>query len=68
MKIMLNNREYELKDCDEIRMKELLYRIRFYYPHIIARINGKVLKDEDLGSSIVRDGDKVVAFVSSSGG
>jgi sulfur carrier protein ThiS len=68
MKILLNNREYELKDCDEISMKELLHRIRFYYPHIIAKINGKILKDEDLGSSIVRNGDRVVAFVSASGG
>jgi sulfur carrier protein ThiS len=68
MKILLNNREYELKDCEEITLKELLYGIRFYYPHIIAKINGKVLRDEELGSFLVHNEDKVVAFVSSSGG
>jgi len=62
MKILLNNRETELKSYDTISITELFEIQKFTFPHIIVKINGKLVKKENYKQTVLKDGDRVEAI------
>lgn len=68
MKITLNNRETELIDHEKINIKELLRLMKYTFPMIIIKKNGKLVKKDNYNKTFIRNGDKVEAIHLISGG
>jgi len=68
MNIVLNNREKEIKERNELNVIELFEIMRFTFPNIVVKINGKLVKKQDYKNSLIRNGDKVDAIHMISGG
>ena len=62
MKIILNNRDTEIENKDSLTITELFEIKKFVFPHIIVKVNGKLIKKEQYTETILKDGDKIDAI------
>lgn len=62
MKILLNNRDNEIEDKDTLTVTELFKIKKFVFPHIIVKVNGKLIKKDQYTETVLKDGDKVDAI------
>lgn len=67
MKITLNNKE-ETFEKNELTISELLELSNFTYKLLIVKINGKLIRKEAYGDTIVKDGDDVTVLHLVTGG
>ena len=67
MKISLNHKEVSMAG-ESISVCELLTMMKFTFPLIIIKINGRLIKKEDYERVFVGDGDQVEAIHLMSGG
>jgi sulfur carrier protein len=67
MKITLNNKE-ETFEKNELTISELLELSNFSYKLLIVKINGKLIRKEAYGDTIVKDGDDVTVLHLVTGG
>jgi len=67
MKIILNNNEVSMAG-ESLSVRELLTGMKFTFPLIIVKINGRLIKKEDYERIFVGDGDIVEAIHLMSGG
>lgn len=68
MKIVLNNREKEITEKNELNVIELFEIMRFTFPNIVVKINGNLVQKQNYKTSLIRNGDKVDAIHMISGG
>ena len=62
MNILLNNRDTEIEDKISLTIKELFEIKRFTFPHIIVKLNGKLIRKEQYNETIINENDKVDAI------
>ena len=62
MKILLNNRDTEIEDKDSLSIRELFKIKKFVFPHIIVKVNGKLIKKEEYKNTTLKNGDKIDAI------
>ena len=67
MKIILNNNEVSMAG-ESLSVRELLTDMKFTFPLIIVKINGRLIKKEDYERVFIGDGDNVEAIHLMSGG
>jgi sulfur carrier protein len=67
MKICLNNKEVSMAG-ESLSVRELLTVMKFTFPMIIIKINGRLVKKEDYERVFIGDGDQVEAIHLISGG
>ena len=67
MKICLNHKEVSMAG-ESLSVRELLTLMKFTFPLIIIKINGRLIKKEDYERIFVGDGDNVEAIHLMSGG
>jgi sulfur carrier protein len=67
MKIALNNSE-ELIERDEITVNELLELKKYTFKMLVIKINNNIVKKDDYGSAVIKDGDNVLVLHLMSGG
>jgi len=67
MKITLNNRPEEFIGS-EITVSEMLEVKKYSFKMRLVKINGRLIKREDYGKSIIKDGDNVQMLYLMSGG
>ena len=68
MKIVLNNREKEITEKNELNVIELFEIMRFTFPNIVVKINGNLIQKQNYKTALIRNGDKVDAIHMISGG
>ncbi len=62
MKFLLNNRDTEIEKKTTLSIKDLFELKKFTFPHIIVKVNGKLIKKEFYSETMISDGDKVEAI------
>jgi len=62
MNISLNNRDFEIKDRASLTIRELFEIKKFTFPHIIVKVNNKLIKKEQYETVSINEGDKVEAI------
>jgi thiamine biosynthesis protein ThiS len=62
MKIILNNRETDIDGKSNITITELFEIQKFTFPHIIVKVNGKLIKREFYNETVLKENDKVDAI------
>ena len=62
MKIILNNRDTEIKGFQQINIIDLFKYMKFTFPMIIVIINGQIVIKEDFATTNIEEGDKVEAI------
>ena len=67
MKILLNNREEELKG-DDVTVREMLEMKKFTFRMRIVKINGVLIPKEMYDSAVIHEGDDVQMLYLMSGG
>ena len=67
MKITLNNSEVSMAG-ESFSVRELLTLMKFTFPMIVVKINGRLVRKEDYERVFVGDGDNVEAIHLISGG
>jgi len=67
MKICLNHKEVSMAG-ESFSVRELLTVMKFTFPLIIVKINGRLIKKEDYERVFIGDGDNVEAIHLMSGG
>ncbi|MCX7028358.1 MAG: MoaD/ThiS family protein [Spirochaetes bacterium] len=67
MKVVVNFEEEEFPEA-ELSVSEIMRRRRYTFPHIITRINGKVVEREKRNEAVVREGDELEIYHLISGG
>jgi sulfur carrier protein len=67
MKICLNHKEVSMAG-ESLSVRGLLTLMKFTFPLIIIKINGRLIKKEDYERVFVGDGDNVEAIHLMSGG
>ncbi len=67
MTINLNNRLEELPG-DSMSIKEILEHMNFTFPHIIIKLNGRLIKKPYYDNTMVHEGDILNAIHLISGG
>jgi thiamine biosynthesis protein ThiS len=67
MKILLNNREEELKG-DSVTVREMLEMKKFTFRMRIIKINGVLIMKEMYDSAVIHEGDDVQMLYLMSGG
>jgi thiamine biosynthesis protein ThiS len=67
MKITLNNSEVSMAG-ESFSVRELLALMKFTFPLIVVKINGRLIRKEDYERVFVGDGDNVEAIHLISGG
>jgi thiamine biosynthesis protein ThiS len=68
MRILLNNREEEIIDKQQITVEELLEYKKFSFKFLVVKINGELVKKDHYGSTQISDGDQVMVLHLISGG
>lgn len=68
MKIVLNNREKEITEKNELNVIELFEIMRFTFPNIVVKINGNLIQKQNYKTALIRNGDTVDAIHMISGG
>jgi thiamine biosynthesis protein ThiS len=67
MKILLNNREEEIRK-ESISVNEMLLMKKFSFKMRIIKINGVLISKEKYDTTIIHDGDEVQMLYLMSGG
>jgi thiamine biosynthesis protein ThiS len=67
MKIILNNEPVSMAG-ESFSVQELLSLMKYSFPLIVVKINGRLVKKEEYGRVFVSDGDVVEAIHLMSGG
>jgi thiamine biosynthesis protein ThiS len=67
MRLILNNRETDLAAA-QLTVRQLLQEMKYTFPMIFVRINGRVVPKKDYDAVQVRDGDRVDAIHLMGGG
>ena len=67
MKLTVNSEEEEFPEA-ELSVSEIMRRRRYTFPHIITRINGRIVTRENRDLALVRDGDDLEIYHLISGG
>ncbi len=67
MHITLNNKE-EKFDCNSMTVSRLLEEKKFTFPYFVVKVNGKVVKKEEYGSTSIGEGDDVKVIHMMAGG
>lgn len=67
MKLTINSEDEEFPEA-ELSVSEIMRRRRYTFPHIITRINGRIVTRENRDSAMVRDGDDLEIYHLISGG
>ncbi len=62
MNIILNNRDTEIEDKETISIKDLFEIKKFVFPHIIVKVNGKLVRKGQYADTILKNGDKIDAI------
>ena len=62
MKLIVNNRDTEIKGHDSLNVKELLAEMRYTFPMIVVKVNGTLIKKDKYEDISIKDGDKVEAI------
>jgi thiamine biosynthesis protein ThiS len=68
MKLLLNNKDTEFQDIDQLNIQELLEKLDCTSTSCIVKINGKFIKKEAYLQTFVRNGDEVIAIPLVGGG
>ncbi len=68
MKITLNNRTEIIPEKDEMTLQELILYKNYSFHMLVTKINDKLVRKEDRGKAIVKDGDNVLVLHLISGG
>ena len=64
--ILINNRKHEWHQG--LTVQSLLKEMRYTYPDIIVKINGKFIPKKDYAETEISDGDEVLALHMFGGG
>lgn len=67
MEIILNNRK-EIIDRESISMSGLIEYKNFTFKLLVTKVNGKLVRKDDRGESMIYDGDDVTVLHMISGG
>ncbi len=67
MKITVNLEDEEFAES-ELSISEIMLRKRYTFPHIITRLNGRLVEREKRGTIFVSDGDDLEIYHLISGG
>ena len=67
MTITLNKRKTNF-EAETITVTELFSRMKYTFPMIIVKINGRLIKKDQYDQSAIKDGDEVEAIHLISGG
>jgi thiamine biosynthesis protein ThiS len=67
MKIILNNDHVSMAG-ESLSVQELLALMKYSFPLIVVKINGRLIKKEEYDRVFVSDGDQVEAIHLMSGG
>jgi len=67
MKISLNDREVSMAG-ESFSVREMLDQMKFTFPMIVVKVNGRLVRKEDYERVFVGDGDRVEAIHLISGG
>ena len=67
MKVTVNFEEEEFLEA-ELSVSEIMLRKRYSFPHVITRINGKIVDRENRDSALVYEGDELEVYHLISGG
>ena len=67
MNIVLNNRETSF-DAESLTVRELFDRMRYNFPMIVVKINGRVIQKDQYDTTVIHSGDRVEAIHLISGG
>ncbi len=62
MKLVVNNRDTELSDFSQLTVRELLKEMRYTFPMLVVKVNGKLVKKDRYDETIIKDGDNVAAI------
>ncbi len=62
MKLIVNNKPVELKDHNEINVKNLLAEMKYTFPMIVVKVNNKLIKKDQYETHIIKAGDRVDAI------
>jgi thiamine biosynthesis protein ThiS len=60
VRITVNRRPEEFPE-DELSVSEVFARLRFSFPHIIARLNGRLVKKSEWAITMLHEGDALEA-------
>lgn len=67
MKITLNNRQESFEE-NELTFEELIKKKNFTFKMLVTKLNGKLVKKDDRGKTVINDGDDVTVLHLVSGG
>lgn len=67
MKVKVNLETEEHPET-ELSLAEIMKRRRYTFPHVITRLNGRLVERESRDSAMARDGDDVEIYHLISGG
>jgi thiamine biosynthesis protein ThiS len=67
MEILLNNRK-ETIDTEQLSIAELIEKKQFTFRLLVTKLNGQLIKKEERGSTMIKDGDEVNVLHMISGG
>ncbi|MFZ3111124.1 MAG: sulfur carrier protein ThiS [Rectinemataceae bacterium] len=67
MKVTVNLEDEEFAET-ALSVSEIMLRKRFTFPHIITRLNGRLVEREKRGTTLVSDGDDLEIYHLISGG
>ena len=62
MKVLLNNRDTEFENKETLSISELFEIKKFTFPHIIVKVNGKLVRKAQYTETFIKSGDKVEAI------
>ncbi|MCP4217450.1 MAG: sulfur carrier protein ThiS [bacterium] len=62
MKITVNNNETRLDRYEQINVKQLLAHMKYTFPMIVVKVNGKLVKKPQYETFQIVDGDVVQAI------
>lgn len=67
MNITLNNRQESFEET-ELTIEELIKKKNFTFKMLVTKLNGKLVKKDDRGKTVIKDGDDVTVLHLVSGG
>ena len=67
MNITLNNRRESFEET-ELTFEELIKKKNFTFKMLVTKLNGKLVKKDDRGKTVIKDGDDVTVLHLVSGG
>jgi thiamine biosynthesis protein ThiS len=68
MKITLNNRTEIIPDKEKITLQELILYKNYSFHMLVTKVNDQLIRKEERGKTIVKDGDNVLVLHLISGG